>query len=166
MARIDFERIYAEHAERLFGFLVYRTGERELAEDLVAETFETVYLTGRRFDPRKGSERTWLYAIALNKLRDHARRQGAESRAVVRLAAQLPAGGADSGPDSELERIEARDELLRLLARLSDEEREAISLRYGGGLSLREIARVTGEPVTTVEGRVYRALRKLRAALD
>jgi len=166
MPRIDFERIYAEHADRLFGFLVYRTGDRELAEDLLADTFEAVYRTTRRFDPRKGSETTWLYAIALNKLRDHARRQGAEARAVVRLAAEAPEAGRTSGLEPEFERIEARDELMRSLAALSDEEREAIALRYGGGLTLREIARVTGEPVTTVDGRVYRALRKLRAALD
>lgn len=162
MARIDFERVYAEHAQRLYGFLVYRTGNRELAEDLLSDTFEAVYRTGTRFDRRKGKETTWLYTIAVNKLRDHARRQAAEARAVVRLAAQAP----ETSLDAEFGRIEDRDELLCSLAVLSDEEREAVSLRYGGGLSLREIARVTGEPMTTVEGRVYRALRKLRAELE
>ena len=162
MPRIDFERVYAEHAQRLFGFLVYRTGDRELAEDLLADTFEAVYRAGTRFDRRKGKETTWLYTIALNKLRDHARRQAAETRAVVRLTAQVP----DTGLDAEFGRIEERDELLRSLTVLSDEEREAVSLRYGGGLTLREIARATGEPMTTVEARVYRALRKLRAELD
>ena len=162
MARIDFERVYAEHAQRLFGFLVYRTGNRELAEDLLADTFEAVYRTDGRVDRRKGKETTWLYTIALNKLRDHARRQAAEARAVVRLAAQAP----DTSLDPAFRRIEDRDELLGSLTVLSDEEREAVSLRYGGELSLREIARVTGEPMTTVEGRVYRALRKLRAELE
>ncbi|MBA3328572.1 MAG: RNA polymerase, partial [Solirubrobacterales bacterium] len=61
----DFERLYAEHAQPLFGFLAYRTGDRALAEDLLADTFEAAYRARRRFDRRKASERTWLYAIAL-----------------------------------------------------------------------------------------------------
>ena len=61
--------------------------------------------------------------------------------------------------------IEARDEIGRALQVLSGEEREAISLRFGAGLTVPELAAVLGEPLTTVEGRVYRALRKLREAL-
>ncbi len=72
-----FERLYEEHAEALFGFLSYRTGDRVVAEDLLADTFERLLRARRRFDPRKASEKTWLYAIALNCLRDHLRRQSA-----------------------------------------------------------------------------------------
>jgi RNA polymerase sigma factor (sigma-70 family) len=64
-----------------------------------------------------------------------------------------------------MERVDARDELTRALAELSDEEREAISLRYGADLTVPEIAKLTGEKLTTVEGRVYRGLRKLRDLL-
>jgi RNA polymerase sigma-70 factor, ECF subfamily len=53
----------------------------------------------------------------------------------------------------------------RALGALSAEEREAISLRFGADLTVPEIAKVLGEPLTTVEGRVYRALRKLRDEL-
>ena len=70
-----FERLFEEHAGRLFSFLVYRTGNRALAEDLLSETFERVMRSRQRFDPRRGSERRWLYTIALNLLRDQARRQ-------------------------------------------------------------------------------------------
>ena len=51
------------------------------------------------------------------------------------------------------------------MATLSEEEREAVALRYGGELTVPEIAELLGEKLTTVEGRVYRALRKLRAEL-
>ena len=70
-----FERLYGEHAQALYGFLSYRTGDRVLAEDLLADTFERALRAHKRFDPRKASEKTWLYAIALNCLRDHARRR-------------------------------------------------------------------------------------------
>jgi len=156
-----FERLYAEHAQTLYGFLSYRTGDRVLAEDLLADTFERALRARRRFDPRKASEKTWLYAIALNCLRDHARRRSAEGRALERMAATPGAGST-----VELQEVVDRDLIARSLAVLSEEEREAIALRFGAELTVPEIAKLTGERVTTVEGRVYRALRKLREAID
>jgi RNA polymerase sigma factor (sigma-70 family) len=160
MREEEFERLYEEHAQGLLAFLAYRTGDRVLAEDLLADTFERVLRARRRFDPRRGSRKTWVYSIALNLLRDQIRRREAERRAVERVQEPAPSG---AGP---LQRIAERDELARALAELSDEEREAIALRYGGDLTVPEIARLTGEKLTTVEGRVYRGLRKLRDLLE
>jgi RNA polymerase sigma-70 factor (ECF subfamily) len=160
MRRGQFERLYGEHAQRLYGFLVYRTGDRALAEDLLADTFEAAFRARSRYDPRRASERTWLYAIALNLLRDHARRRGAESRAYERVSAEVPGGGEDPA----LGGVEDRDLLARGLAGLSDEEREAVALRYGADLTLEDVAATLGVPRTTVEGRVYRGLEKLRDA--
>jgi len=156
----EFERLYAAEAAGLFSFLAYRTGDRALAEDLLADAFERALRARRRFDRRRGSQKTWLYAIALNLLRDHARRTAAESRAFERTGA-----AGDAGIDPALAGVEHRDEVQRALVALSDEEREAIALRFGAELTVPEIARVLGEPLTTVEGRVYRALRKLREQL-
>ncbi len=161
MRAADFDRLYAEHAQRLFGFLVYRTGDRGLAEDLLADTFEAAYRARRRFDRRRGSERTWLTTIALNRLRDHARRRAAEARAYERVSA----GATEAVPDTGLDAIADRDLVMRGLAALSDEERECLALRFGADLPLKEIAVALGEPETTVEGRIYRALRKLRDEL-
>ena len=156
----DFERLYDAEAPGLFSFLAYRTGDRALAEDLLADTFERALRARRRFDRRRGSEKTWIYAIALNLLRDHARRAAAETRALERTGAR-----AEADEDPALSGVEHRDELRRALAALAPEEREAIALRFGAELTVPEIAAVLREPLTTVEGRVYRALRKLRAAL-
>src|ERR1039457_5003397 len=82
-----FERLFESQAEPLFAFLVYRTGDRQLAEDLVADTFERVLRTRARFDPRRGSEKNWIYTIALNLVRDQARRQSVENKAVERVGA-------------------------------------------------------------------------------
>jgi RNA polymerase sigma factor (sigma-70 family) len=159
--REAFERLYATHAQQLLGFLVYRTGDRVLAEDLLADTFERVIRARRPFDRRKGSQKTWLYTIALNCLRDHQRRAGVEARALERLAVpavvQAPSPAAD---------VENRDTVERALGTLSAEEREAVALRYGADLTIPEIADLTKQPLTTVEGRVYRGLRKLRDQLD
>ncbi len=158
----DFERLFADHAAPLLAFLSYRTSDRALAEDLVAETFERALRARRRFDRRKASEKTWLYSIALNCVRDHARRRKAEHRAYER------APDLARVPDTEemLGAIDDRDSLGRALQALSVEEREAVALRYGAALTVPEIAKLTHEKLSTVEGRVYRALRKLRAELE
>lgn len=157
-----FERLYEEHARSLLAFLAYRTGDPALAEDLLADTFERVLRTRRRFDPRKASEKTWLYSIALNCLRDNARRQSAEARALERAETRV---GAGTNVGSE-ESLEHRDELSHALEQLSREEREVIALRYGADLTIREMASVLGEKRTTVEGRLYRGLGKLRPHLE
>ena len=154
----DFERLYAAEAQGLFGFLAYRTGDRALAEDLLADTFERALRSRKRYDRRRGPAKAWLYAIALNLLRDHARRAAAAERALERTG---PAATSDAPPP-----FEARDAIQRALRVLSAEEREAIALRFGAELTVPEMAEALGEPLTTVEGRVYRALRKLRAELD
>jgi RNA polymerase sigma-70 factor, ECF subfamily len=160
MRSSDFERLYEEHAANLYAFLASRSGDTVLAEDLVADTFERALRARRRFDRRRASMKTWLYAIALNLLRDRMRRVNAEQRALERVGAER---GFD--PGSPLDAIDERERLSRALARLSPPEREAIALRYGADLTLREIARVAGEPRSTIEGRVYKALDKLRDEL-
>jgi RNA polymerase sigma-70 factor (ECF subfamily) len=156
-----FERLYAEHAGALYAFLSYRTGDPMLAEDLLADTFERVLRARWRFDRRKASEKTWLYTIALNLLRDRLRRAAREGRALQEVAATALAG--DGG---DLEQVADRDFVAKGLAALAPEEREAIALRYGAGLSVPEIAKLTSQRLTTVEGRVYRALRKMRELID
>ncbi len=154
----EFEELFDEHAPGLLAFLVYRTGDRTLAEDVLADTFERALRARRRFDPRRASRKTWLYSIALNLLRDQFRRGEAETRAYQRVAVPEP-------EDTALADLERRDELAAAMARLSPQEREAVALRYGADLTVPEIARLTGESLSTAEGRVYRGLRKLRDLL-
>ncbi len=160
MKPVDFERLYAEHAQPLFGFLAYRTGNRAVAEDLLADTFERALGARRRFDPRRGSEKTWLYAIALNLARDERRRRSAEQRALERVGLPEPTGDGNLATA-----VEERQTVMSALTRLSTEERDAIALRFGADRSVPEIARILDLPLSTVEGRVYRALRKLRDEL-
>jgi RNA polymerase sigma-70 factor (ECF subfamily) len=130
-----------------------------LAEDLLADTFERALRARARFDRRKASEKTWLYAIALNLLRDNARRRNTETRALERMPQEAP------GNPDDLAAVEHRDEVQRAMAVLSDEEREAVALRFGGDLTVPEIAKVLKQPLPRIEGRVYRSLRKMRDEL-
>ena len=113
------------------------------------------------YNARKGSERTWIYTIALNCLRDHLRRSKAEGRALERAA------GSEGGfGDERFGDVHERDELMRALGSLETQEREIVALRYGADLRLDDIAAVTGLPSTTVQGRLYSGLRKLRDTLE
>src|ERR1700733_3394791 len=116
----DFERCYAEHAEPLLRFIAFHVGDREIAQDVVADTFERVLRSKARFDPRKSSEKTWIYGIALNLVRDHVRREQVAARAFEQ--AVVPAGGASGQAVPEL--ISDRDEVRRALMVLPEAERE------------------------------------------
>src|SRR3954453_10056127 len=102
----DFERLYNAEAAGLFSFLAYRTGDRSLAEDLLADAFERALRGRAKYNRRRGSEKTWLYAIALNLLRDHARRAAAEARALERTGGR----GVEGEEDAALGGVEHRDE--------------------------------------------------------
>jgi RNA polymerase sigma-70 factor (ECF subfamily) len=154
----DFRQLYEANAQALFAYVAYRSGDRSLAEDVVATAFERAYRARRRFDPRKGSGRPWLYTIARNVLNDELRRREAERRAIERSEVDRPSPESDA--------VEARRDVWAALETLSEEERESIALRFGADLTVPEIARLLEQPLTTVEGRVYRALRKLRSKID
>jgi RNA polymerase sigma-70 factor (ECF subfamily) len=156
----DFTRLYAEHAQSVYAYLCYRTGDRVLAEDLLADTFERVLRARRGYDRRRATERTWLYAIALNCVRDNARRVAAESRALAHVGAD---GSASLSIESATDDVELKAMLDQAMGMLSDEEREVLSLRFGADLALAEIAAVVGEPRSKVETRIYRGLKKMRA---
>jgi RNA polymerase sigma-70 factor (ECF subfamily) len=131
----------------MYAFLAYHTGDESRAEALLEDTLRRALRARRRVDPTPDGEKARLYTIALTVLREDVARAGG------------PAATADVAASYA-------DALQAAMSGLTPDEREVVSLRYGAGLTVTEIARVIGEPVSTAEGRVYRALRKLRAALD
>jgi RNA polymerase sigma factor (sigma-70 family) len=158
----DFDRLFRAEAQPLFAFLVWRVGNPSIAEELVADAFERAFRARGRFDQRRGTERAWLYSIALNCVRDHVRRSAAEVRALERTRVRWETAAGEGAWES----ADARDVVQRALQVLSAEEREVVALRFGADLTLPEIAKVLGERRTTVEGRLYRGLRKMRAHVE
>jgi RNA polymerase sigma factor (sigma-70 family) len=161
MKKDQFEQLYEEHADPLLGFLVYRTGDRALAEEILADTFERVLSSRSRFNPKRGGVKTWIYSIALNRLRDLIRKREAEERALARSEAGAPVAAGDATG-----RVEERSTVAAALSQLDEMEREAVALRYGADLSVAEVAATLGVKVSTAEGRIYRGLRNLRDLLE
>src|SRR3954449_11671466 len=106
MREHDFDRLYTELSGPLYSFLVYQTGDRSLSEDLLADTFERALRARRGFDRRRGSEKNWLYAIALNVVRDNARRNATAERALA-MAATEPARSESARPIDSLDTWDA-----------------------------------------------------------
>jgi RNA polymerase sigma-70 factor (ECF subfamily) len=156
----DFELLFQKHAQPLFAFLLYRTGDRALAEDVLSDAFERALRSRHSFDPNRGADKTWLYSIALNRLRDLQRRSTVETRVVDELSVSTSSAAAGFEDD-----VLNADEIRHALITLPENEREALALRFGADLTIPEIAALIREPVARVEGRVYRGLRKLRDRL-
>jgi RNA polymerase sigma factor (sigma-70 family) len=154
-----FERVYSDHAWSVYGFLAYRLGDRQTTEDLTQATFERALRAWSRFDPRRGSERTWLLAIARNLLIDHHSRDraGGSDQIDERL---LP---TYDGPE---EQTVGSPELTEALGRLSDREREILALRFGGDLSGPQIAELLDLTLANVQQITSRSLRRLRELLE
>jgi len=151
--------LYDRYGAVLFG-LAYRTlGDRQLAEDCVQEVFVTAWRSAGRYDPRRASVTTWLFAIARNKTVDALRRR---SR---RAAEPLPERWPDDESPDAAELVTANDQGERVasaLAELPPHQLETISLAYFEGLTQAEIAARLGIPLGTVKGRLRLALDRLR----
>ncbi len=150
---VSFSATAEEHLDDVYGYLVYLTRDRSLAEDLTADTFEKALRLWRRFDPRRASARTWLCQIArttaLDWFRAEERRQKREERAA---------------PPEHVDAVFAEGlspQVEAALAALSAGEREVIALRVLLDLDGEEAARVLGISPTAVSTRLSRALKKL-----
>jgi RNA polymerase sigma-70 factor (ECF subfamily) len=135
---------------------VYLTADRSLAEDLTVETFERALRRWRRFDPRRGSARSWLCRLARSVALDHFRaerrrrhREEADALGELREVEQ-PSFGEGLSPELE-----------QALAELSPAERELVALRIVLELDGRTAARVVGIGESACSTRLSRALAKL-----
>jgi RNA polymerase sigma-70 factor (ECF subfamily) len=159
VAETSFARVAEEHLDAVYGFLLYLTGDRAVAEDLTGETFERALGRWRRFDPRRGTAKTWLCQIARSAALDHfrsesRRRRREETYALNDVAATGEVFGEGLSPELE-----------SALQSLSPGEREVIALRVICDLDGDTAARVLGISRTACSTRLSRALHKLKESL-
>lgn len=156
---------FGELYERTFplvaAYLVRRVGSAELAADLAAETYATALRTRRRFDPAKGSARTWLLTIAHGRLVDAVRRRRVEDRARRRLGMEPVAL-----EDTDLARISDYGlQAEALLSALPPDQAGAIRARVLEERDYEEIARSLSCSPSVVRQRVKRGLDGIRHTL-
>lgn len=172
-SRVDgaaFGELYDFYLPRIHGFVARRVGERAVAEDLTAATFERALTAIRGGDFRNDSFGGWLYRVASNAVVDHVRR----GRRTVPLAGRrddrdASADAADRlGDEAAAAAFAAtldRDVVRRAMRRLPDGHRRLIVLKFFDGLELDELCSVLGCSRPTLAVKLHRALRALRAAI-
>ncbi|HET7676431.1 MAG TPA: sigma-70 family RNA polymerase sigma factor [Candidatus Limnocylindrales bacterium] len=174
--------LYDRHGEAVFRVAHRLLGDRHLAEDVMQETFLTLWTRAELFDRRQGPVAVWLLTIARNRAVDRLRAAGRRP-ATVPLSAVfadgaqpdaervLPRGGlvaaapAPELPEAMLEAGWLRGVVREALAQVPDQERRALELAYFEELTQSEIALRLGWPLGTVKTRTRRALHRLRTAL-
>jgi RNA polymerase sigma-70 factor (ECF subfamily) len=155
-----FEDLYRSSRDDLYAYLATLLGDESTAEDITALAFERAYRRRRLFNPRRGSERAWLFGIARNAALDELRRRK-RSPALSGEQAHLAADGADTAEATVL-----RATVRAAMATLAPRERELIALKFHGGLTNHEIARVLGVSHSNAGTLLHRTITKLREACD
>src|SRR5262249_49497353 len=161
------DRLIEQYQHRLLRYLVYLSGNRELAEDLFQETWLRVLERGGQYDGKHNFS-TWLYAVARNLTIDYFRKKSLISLEGLLEEEEQSLEPLDTSP-SVWELVAQRQQSERIAAALVNvpaECREAIVLRFQEGMALEEIATVTNAPVGTVKSRLYRGLNMLMGQLE
>ncbi len=169
-----FGDLYGRHERAIYRFFLRQGAATSVADDLLQETWLAVVRSAAHFEPR-AKFTTWLYTVARSKMIDHWRaRDDAVSLACLTGDAandsgegefDIPAGDAHRPDHRAMARAEARAFLAAVEA-LPAAQREAFLLQAEGGLSLDEIAVVTGAAHETVKSRLRYAMSKLRSAME
>jgi RNA polymerase sigma factor (sigma-70 family) len=154
-AEASFAAVAEDNLDGVYSYLLYLTGDRTVAEDLTGETFERALRRWSRFDPRRGSARTWLCQLARSAALDHfraesRRRRREDTYALREREQETEAFGEGLSPELE-----------SALRELSPADREVIALRVLLELDGETAARVLGITPTACSTRLSRALQKL-----
>jgi RNA polymerase sigma-70 factor, ECF subfamily len=155
------EQFYLRHRDAVFRYLRARCRDEDVALDLTATAFEKAFAALSRYRSGEAGVRAWLLRIARNAATDHDRRR----RPLVSFwPMNTDERSRDPGPE---EMAVARDERHRLRLRLLDlpePQRDALALRYGAGLTAREIGAVIGKREEATQKLISRALHRLKEA--
>ncbi len=177
--------LYDRHVDGIHAVALRLTNDRQLAEEVVQETFLALWNRAELFDPAVASLATWLRTIARNRTVDRLRAAGRRpplvplpgigrrrrrwtpgSTASGPGAVVLGGAGPDPGPEAAAEAAESRAAVGAAIAGMPEEERTVIVLAYREGLTQSEIAERLAWPLGTVKTRTRRALARLRAVLE
>jgi RNA polymerase sigma-70 factor (ECF subfamily) len=154
------ERLYESSSEDVYAYVASVLRDHSVAEDVTALVFERAFRRRRLFDPRRGTERAWLFGIARNAALDELRRR----KRIAPSAAEQPQD-AEAGRE-QFEGVLRRTTVVGAIAALPPRERELIALKFHAGLSNSEIARVLGVSESNAGTLLHRTITKLRKACD
>jgi RNA polymerase sigma-70 factor (ECF subfamily) len=154
-----FAELYERTFPRVYAYVASLLRDRSAAEDVTAQAFERAYRKRRSYKPARGSMDAWLFGIARNAALDELRKR--KRRAVLETD---PEDSASPSPEDQADLALRREAVRAALATLDGQERDLIALKFAGGLSNVEIARVLRMSESNVGTRLHRTITKLREA--
>jgi RNA polymerase sigma-70 factor (ECF subfamily) len=160
-----FEIIYERHCGAAFSLAYRMCGKRSIAEEVVQESFLSLWRSGARYDRTRGSVRTWTLGIVHNRAIDALRRGIVHDRRRASDEGIEERFEAPENTELEVARRDESREIREALGGLPDEQSQVIELAYFGGFTHTEIASMLGAPIGTVKGRMRLGLAKMRLAL-
>ena len=156
------EKAFDRYYSAIFRYFRYRGADADTANDLASATFERALENLERFDPRRSQIQTWLFAIARNLSINHWKAAG--NYTLAPLDEDMPA--PDDPPlEQVLMLAQDKEQVLSTLQELDERAREILALKFGGPLTNRQIAGLTGLTESNVGVILYRSLLKLRTLL-
>lgn len=160
-----FSQLYNHYASGIYRLCYSLVLNKQDAEDVMQESFVYAFKNLARFDADKASFKTWLYTITVSRCRNTYRRKRFPTIDLSQLLQlQLP-GPKSETPEAALSQRESVEAIQKALVELSPILREAVVLRYGHGLTYREMADIMDCPHKTAESRVRLAHQKLKDVL-
>ncbi len=154
-----FAELYERTFPRVYAYVASLLRDRSAAEDVTAQAFERAYRKRRSYRPAKGSMDAWVFGIARNAALDELRRR--KRHAVLQAD---PEDAGSPSPEDHAELAVRREAVRAALVALDGQERDLVALKFAGGLSNVEIARVLGMTESNVGTRLHRTITKLREA--
>ncbi|MBI5241325.1 MAG: sigma-70 family RNA polymerase sigma factor [Elusimicrobia bacterium] len=159
----DFASLYDLYFSCVCGFVRSQVSDPADADDVVSRAFERLLERLGTYRPERGAFESWLFAVVRNAVRDHFRSR--RWRALFSLEEAPEPAGREPAAEARLLAEEERAGLLRALQRLDERSREVLGLKFQAGLNNRQIAEVLDLGESHVGVLVYRAVKKLQAAL-
>ena len=156
-----FTQLYEEHFDRIYRYVALRIGDKMEAEDVTQQVFLNALQSISSFKWKGIPSAAWLFRIAHNQVVDYLRKK--KKQAAVPLDESLVS--SDSNPQLMAERSLDIEQLLLATRRLTEAQREVVSLRFAGGLSIAQVAKIMGKSQGAVKALQHSAIVALRKAL-
>lgn len=157
--------LYDRYVDRIYAYAYRQTGDATAAQDVTAATFEKALRHLRRYRWQETGLGPWLYRIARNEIADQYRRDGRLSPLATEGEGAAP-GGERRPLESAVQTSERDRDLRRALGRLSQNDRDVLTLRFLEQLPTEDVAQILNCSRDKVYVRLHRALGRLRAQLD
>jgi len=159
--QIDWDLVYTLELPRIYNFFLFKVGNREFAQDLTATTFERAWKHRSKYRPTSAEPTTWLFGIVRNVLKENLRKNRMNERKIDAIS-RKEEKEAKADIEEIIQQRQEKERLRVVILELPEREQELIALKYGAGLTNREIAKITNLSESNVGSILHRTVNTLR----